>query len=437
MSAEEELALRRPSVATRVLDEILLYSGQYALFYILMYATDQGVGFFSDLGHATLAATLAVQTAVLVAWGNHPSVRFLGSLITPALYTLVEASSLSAFFLDTGHLGFWVFSALVGGLQALALFTSRARLRFALEFLSTFLSVMIFLVVYIYFDVRVTHEQQVAAGTMPASMLAARMQITSIGDNLAEFFSDATHVYVAIGGVLLALALARGQVKVLRLTHRVSALFGTYVDGRVRDRIIGAEGGLAETKDVAVLFSDIRGFTAVTERSEASAVAGMLNAYFTEWDRVSRAHGGIIDKFIGDAVMIIFEPRAGGEPAREAVRCARAMLAGLPGLRVELDARGLPPLRDIGVGIACGQVIMGNMGSASRRNYTAIGDVVNTASRLERACKEFSRRLIVSGPVYERLDEELRRDFSCLGDASLKGKSAGVPIYGAFPSAAR
>ena len=273
----------------------------------------------------------------------------------------------------------------------------------------------------------------VSAGKLPAAMLAQHLQIFALGTNLLEFFSDSTHVFVAIGGVLLAFALARGRVKILRLTQRISALFGTYVGGRVRDRIMSAEGSLAETKDVAVLFSDIRGFTAVTERSEASAVVQMLNLYFSEWDRVSRAHGGIIDKFIGDAVMIIFEPRPGGEPSQDAVRCARAMLGGLGALRARLAEKGLPPLSNIGVGIACGPVILGNIGSTSRRNYTAIGDTVNTASRLEAACKQLDRTLIVSGPVHELLDEDLRREFTCLGEATLKGKSTRTPIFGASP----
>ena len=398
-----------------------------------MYLTDQRGAFFTDLGHTTLFASLVAQTIVLVAWGNRPLVRFLGSLITPALYALVEAPGLSAFFLDTGHVGFWLFSALIGGLQALALLSRRGRLKVLLEFLSTFLSVMIFIVVYFYFDERVTHEQLVAAGKLPAAELGAHLSISALGVNLTEFFSDATHVFVAIGGVLLAFALARGRVRILQLTERLSALFGTYVDKRVRDRIVSARGALAETKDVAVLFSDIRGFTSVTERSEASAVVEMLNIYFTEWDRVCRLHGGIIDKFIGDAVMVIFEPRRGGEPAQDAVQCARAMLTGMGELRARLAARRLPVLAGIGVGIACGPVILGNIGSAQRRNYTAIGDTVNVAARLEAACKEYDRSLIVSGPVFDLLDDEHRGLFTCLGEASLKGKTACLPIFGASP----
>jgi class 3 adenylate cyclase len=418
-----------PPPVVRFLDEILLTSGQYALFYILMYLADQRGAFFTDLGHASLLASLLLQTAVLVAWGHRPLVRFLGSLITPVIYAVFEVRGLASFFLDTGHLGFWLFSLLVGGLQALALMARHARSREALEFLSTFFSVVMFLVVYFYFDLRVTHEQLVAAGTLAAAVLEEHLRVSSLGPNLAEFLSDATHVYVVVGGALLAAALARGRVKVVRLTERITALFGTYVDGRVRDRIIGA-GARGETKEVAILFSDIRGFTTVTERLDASAVVGMLNAYFSEWDRVSRAFNGIIDKFIGDAVMIIFEPRPGGDASRDAVDCALAMLEGLEPLRAELVRRGLPPLPGIGVGIASGPVILGAIGSESRRNYTAIGDTVNTASRLEGACKELHRTLVVSAPVAERLQPAVRARLASLGAVSLRGKAESLPVYG-------
>jgi hypothetical protein len=80
MNRDQADTLRRPGVVVRFLDEILLYSGQYALFYILMYLTDQGGGFLTDLGHTTLFASLVAQTLVLVAWGDRPRVRFFGSL---------------------------------------------------------------------------------------------------------------------------------------------------------------------------------------------------------------------------------------------------------------------------------------------------------------------------------------------------------------------
>jgi class 3 adenylate cyclase len=401
-----------------------------------MAAADQGRGFVADLGHVSLLVSLLIQTAVLMVGGERPVVRFLGSLITPVIYAAFEIRTVDAFILDIGHFNFWFFSLLVGGLQALALRARRGRARVTLEFLSTFMSVLVFLIVYFYFDVRVTHEQLVAAGSLTASQLQSHLSITSYGPDLVEFLSDRTHVYVVIGGVLLGLALARGRVKIVQLTERVSDLFGTYVDGRVRDRIIRAAGEPGETREVAVLFSDLRDFTGLTERSAAPAVVEMLNAYFSAWDRVCRAHGGIIDKFIGDAVMILFEhderedgPRT--DACAAAVRCAFAMMEELAPLARDLAARRLPAPRGIGIGIDVGPVIMGAIGSETRRNYTAIGDTVNTASRLEGASKDTPRTVIISAAVHARLDAALAARFTPLGEIALKGKAGMRTVFGA------
>ena len=420
----------RPAPLARFFDEILLYSGQYALFYILMSLASQRWGFFSDLGHTTLFASLILQTAVLVAWGRLPLVRFFGSLITPVIYAVFEIRGLAAFFLDIGHFNFWFFSILVGGLQALALLARKQRSRVALEFVSTFISVMVFLVVYFYFDLVLRHRELVAAGALAQSEISRHLQITSLGQDLGEFLADAAHVYVVIGGAILAAALALGRVKILRLTERIRQLFGTYVDESVRDRIISADGNLGEAKEVAILFSDIRGFTTISEASAAQQVVDMLNVYFSRWDAVSRAHGGIIDKFIGDAVMILFEGKESGQPSRDAMQCAFAMLDSLQDVRTELAKQGLPVLPKIGIGISYGRAILGNIGSSQRRNYTAIGDTVNTASRLESACKDYGKSLIVSEEVFSRLDDALRTRLARLGEIPLKGKTEQLVVYG-------
>ena len=258
--------------------------------------------------------------------------------------------------------------------------------------------------------------------------------LMNFADQKADFFGDLGHASLFASLLLRGPACVRpcprqGQDQE---AHRAdSELFGTYVGGRVRDRIISANGQLGEEKEVAILFSDIRDFTPLTERSGAVDVVEMLNLSFSEWDRVSAVHGGIIDKFIGDAVMILFEQGPAGDPARDAVRCGLAMLDGYRALRARMEERGLPAPSAIGVGIAYGPVILGNIGSDRRRNYTAIGDIVNTASRLEGACKEHGRRLIVSDVVHARLDPPLRASFSCLGDIPLKGKSGVVRAFGA------
>ena len=95
-----------------------------------------------------------------------------------------------------------------------------------------------------------------------------------------------------------------------------------------------------------------------------------------------------------------------------------------------MQGSGLPDPRGIGVGIAYGPVIMGNIGSSRRRTYTVIGDSVNTASRLEAACKDFGRRLIVSEAVYEKLEKPYQERLTPLGEVPLKGKAGCLPVYG-------
>ncbi len=138
--------------------------------------------------------------------------------------------------------------------------------------------------------------------------------------------------------------------------------------------------------EAAVLFADIVGFTPRCESAPPEAVVDDLNLYFHHMDPVIVEHGGIIDKRIGDGIMVVFASRAGSEAPdalhRRAVGCGLGMLAALSACNAALTARGSPPLR-IRIGIAAGPLVQGNMGSPAKLEYTVIGDVVNLAARLE------------------------------------------------------
>ena len=159
----------RSSFFLRALDELLLYSGQYALFYILMNFSASGLGYFRNLGHTVLLAILLLQTTTLVVWGSKPLPRFLLSLLAPAMYTILEAREGMSFVLNMGHMFFWVFSALTGGMQAASLAAQNRRVREVLEFCITAANVSIFIVVYFYFDIRLSVEQRVAGGEISAA----------------------------------------------------------------------------------------------------------------------------------------------------------------------------------------------------------------------------------------------------------------------------
>ena len=145
-----------------------------------------------------------------------------------------------------------------------------------------------------------------------------------------------------------------------------------------------------------MLFVDIRGFTARCEGASPAEVLALLNRYLTRVTEAIEAEGGVVDKYIGDAVMALYgAPLANPDHAARAVRGALGIHAAVALLNTEFAAEGLAPLA-IGVGINTAAVVAGNMGSASRMNYTVIGDGVNIASRVEGLCPFYGAGILVS-----------------------------------------
>lgn len=139
--------------------------------------------------------------------------------------------------------------------------------------------------------------------------------------------------------------------------------------------------------EISVLFADIRSFTTLAERLPPEHVIGMLNEYFEAMTAVVFAYGGVLDKFVGDELMAVFGLAGNGDHgATAAVRAALAMQQTVDMLMAEFRARGLPTF-EVGIGINTGEVVVGNVGSKNRMDYTVIGDVVNVAARLEQSAK--------------------------------------------------
>ena len=179
---------------------------------------------------------------------------------------------------------------------------------------------------------------------------------------------------------------------------RLKGTMARYMDPRIADQLLrsGADalGGVEST--ATVLFSDIRSFTSLTEELGAQGTVGFLNDYFTLMVECLQKEGGMLDKFIGDAVMAVFGlPTSSGDDEDRAIRSAIAMQDVLARFNLERQQNGQKPI-SIGVGLHTDQVVSGNIGSPKRMNYTVIGDGVNLASRLESACKFYGSRLLVS-----------------------------------------
>lgn len=188
-----------------------------------------------------------------------------------------------------------------------------------------------------------------------------------------------------------------------------------------------ASGVSSRLADVCILFSDVRDFTTLSERMPPAVVTNVLQRYFDRMVRAVHRHEGTVDKFIGDGMMVLFgAPRASADPCGDAVRCALDMMAELDELNGEFEAEGLPTLT-VGIGINYGTVTVGNIGSSERHNYSAIGDAVNVAARLEGLTKELGRKIVISEAVVSRIGEGFQ--FDPLGAHQVKGHSP-VSVWG-------
>jgi adenylate cyclase len=212
--------------------------------------------------------------------------------------------------------------------------------------------------------------------------------------------------------------------------RKMKRLFGRYVSKDVYAQLV-ANPELAKLggkrRDMTVLFSDIRGFTSVTERGNPEEIVAQLNEYFSKMVEIVFRHKGTVDKFVGDMVMALFgAPLDDPDHAEHAVRAAIDMVEELGRLNKDWKARGMAQL-DIGVGINSGEMIAGNIGSSSIMSYTVIGDNVNLGSRLESLNKDYKTRIIMSDATRTRLTQPY--ETRALGDVVVKGKSTPVAIF--------
>ena len=187
---------------------------------------------------------------------------------------------------------------------------------------------------------------------------------------------------------------------------------------------------LAERKSVVVLFSDLRSFSTFSENMEPELVVLQLNEYFEKMVQCIVENGGTIDKFIGDAIMAVFGGLLSLEnPCQSAVKAADDMQRALALQNEEWQKRQITALQ-MGIGLHFGEVLEGTIGSKTRKEFTVIGDTVNTAARLESESKNHDSSLIVSESVYSQLDHAHKDAFVHLGEIQVKGKSQAIRVYG-------
>lgn len=207
----------------------------------------------------------------------------------------------------------------------------------------------------------------------------------------------------------------------------IKETFGRIVDPKIRDYILSSDFDSAgELVNASVLFVDIRSFTTLSEKLDAPHVVKLLNIVFEELNTIISSHGGLINKFIGDAIMAIFGvPVINESHPGHAVNCAIDVIRATDELNNRLKAASLPAV-SFTIGIHTGDVMAGRVGASNRMEYSVIGDVVNTASRLQGMCKEYSVDILVSGDTVSRSDSDL---FTSLGEGSIRGKDISISLF--------
>ena len=234
------------------------------------------------------------------------------------------------------------------------------------------------------------------------------------------------------GSILFAHLIFNNFAREFRLKQQIKKQFGTYLSPALVEKLqknpeLLRLGG--ETREISIMFTDVRGFTNISEHygADVQGLTQIMNRYMTAMTKKILDNEGTLDKYIGDAQMAFWNAPLDDEMhARHAVKTALEMLGDLKAFNDSIAAEGVPPF-GMGLGINTGDVVVGNMGSSQRFDYTCLGDAVNTASRLEGQSKPYHVKLVIGPKTYEYVkDEYLCLELDIL---AVKGKSIGVHIY--------
>lgn len=215
--------------------------------------------------------------------------------------------------------------------------------------------------------------------------------------------------------------------------RRVSHLFTQYVSKDVLNEVLHnykeyLKSSAGQKVELTVLFSDIRGFTTMSETTPPEKIVEMLNVHFSVMADIILKHNGTIDKYIGDAIMAFWgAPVRTEDHAEQAVQAAVEMLEGLKEVNKTLKARGFEHEVKIGIGINTGVATIGNIGSEKKKNYTVVGDAVNLSSRLESITKEHKVPLLFSEYTYAKIKD--KNTCRVIGNVRVKGREQPVTIY--------
>ena len=221
------------------------------------------------------------------------------------------------------------------------------------------------------------------------------------------------------------------MIRELREKQKVQKTLEQIVSPNIMHKLLNNDANnlkQGQEYEIAILFCDLRKFTTYAENTPPEQVIFFLNSYFTKISDIVTEHGGIINKFMGDAILAVFGIDGGSRYIEDAVDTAWDILMHSGSIKLRDGSRF-----EIGIGVHKGRAAAGTIGSADRYEYTFIGDAVNTASRLDGLSKRLGFNLITSAEVYNELGEESKQKFSDLGWQTIRGKSTAVHVFGAAP----
>ena len=270
-------------------------------------------------------------------------------------------------------------------------------------------------------------------GAVKAMLASAIILAAASGMNIAlwhygNILMPAADSLIMIG-VLFTLNMSYGYFFESRTKRQITGLFGQYVPSEVVDEMVKHPESVSmqgESREMTVLFSDVRGFTTISEGLAPKELSLLMNEFLTPLSRVVYKHRGTIDKYMGDCIMAFWgAPLPDTGHARNAMLAGMEMQAALKALRPQFKEHGWPEIH-VGVGINTGRVSVGNMGSEVRVAYTVMGDEVNLASRLEGLTKQYGAGIIVGENTRHAVTDFIYRE---LDHVRVKGKDKPVAIY--------
>ena len=242
----------------------------------------------------------------------------------------------------------------------------------------------------------------------------------AIGIIMPEIF-----ILLAIGCAYSYRYLIEGKKK-----EKIQSAMGKYLSKDVMRNVVKNIDSVklgGKRANVTVLFADIRGFTSISEKLSAEEVTRILNEYFTAIVPIIEQNKGILNKFMGDAVLAVFgEPIKNENHALSAIICADNMLKKVKQLQQKWLEEGKPKI-EIGIGISTGEAFVGNIGSEERLEYTVIGDTVNTASRIENYNKVYRTKFLISQETFEQVQKYV--DVIKIREVTIRGKEKKINIY--------